>query len=337
MKAKRIKGFCLIAVLAISAAALTACGGSTASTVQYSGQASQEQQDNSGSSAQPAITYPVYSSSDDVRTQSSAQTQQSSVLSGAVSGKVTLETDWGGIEEMPPCVYYWSDTDTEMVKWPGDKLTKNGSTFSFTVPAGAEYIIFNDAAAAQTIDIPFDGSVTDYVVKDEINSLGKYLVTDGSGNSISEKKAYSSTSEISSSQMELTVESAYTVPEAYKNNGKYSTGGGTDALSFKIKNSGSGKATNIKLYVICFDKNGNTVHPSTGSMDNWSLDYKTDLLVLNTSADGVSAYTTDTINYECGLNGAERCEAVIAEYALNGVLYKNTDAAAWANRYITAK
>ena len=327
---KRFKRITTAAAATVSAIILASCGGQDAAPAAQQGVPETVAQQTAPETVaqQPVETIPV---------QTNTQTQQSAATFGTVSGEVKFENSWDGIPDLPPCIYYWSDSNTGMTQWPGDKLTNNGGTFSFSVPEAAEYISFNDGINAKTIDIPFDGSIRSYVVKDEFDSLGRYLVTDNTGNGISEKKAYSSTSNISSAQMKLSVEKAYATPGGFANSQKYITGGGDDALSFDIKNTGNGKATHIKLYVICFDKDGKTVHPSTGQMDNWSFDYETDLLALNTVTEGVAANSTETINYECGLNGTERCEAVIAEYVLDQVLYTNTDAAAWASQYIIAK
>lgn len=72
--------------------------------------------------------------------------------------------------------YYWSDSNTKMVVWPGTAMTKSGtndygqSIYTIEIPSDAEYVIFNNGSGTQTVNIPITGSA-------------KYYISGGSGTS----------------------------------------------------------------------------------------------------------------------------------------------------------
>ncbi len=56
-------------------------------------------------------------------------------------------------------IYYWSDSNTSMTTWPGESMTKvEGNIYSFTVPAEATYVIFNNGSGTQTGNLPIPDS-----------------------------------------------------------------------------------------------------------------------------------------------------------------------------------
>lgn len=53
--------------------------------------------------------------------------------------------------------YYWSDSNKTMMAWPGKAMTNEGNNvYSIDVPAGVQYIIFNDGSS-QTDDLTLQG------------------------------------------------------------------------------------------------------------------------------------------------------------------------------------
>ena len=63
--------------------------------------------------------------------------------------------------------YYWSDSNSGMVSWPGVKMTKSGtnefnqSIYTFDVPDGANRLIFSNGSN-QTVDITYSGGEIKY-------------------------------------------------------------------------------------------------------------------------------------------------------------------------------
>ena len=54
--------------------------------------------------------------------------------------------------------YYWSDSNTKMVAWPGVEMKKvDGNIYGTTIPADAKYIIFTNGSGSQTSDITLNG------------------------------------------------------------------------------------------------------------------------------------------------------------------------------------
>ncbi len=63
--------------------------------------------------------------------------------------------------------YYWSDSNTTMISWPGKAMTKAGTNtygqtlYTFNVPDDATYVIFTNGSV-QTVDIPYSGGEIKY-------------------------------------------------------------------------------------------------------------------------------------------------------------------------------
>ncbi len=54
--------------------------------------------------------------------------------------------------------YYWSDSNTKMTTWPGEKMTSVGNgVYRIEVPSDATYIIFNNGNGTQTGDLKLVG------------------------------------------------------------------------------------------------------------------------------------------------------------------------------------
>ena len=97
-----------------------------------------------------------------------------------VPGGTVLFTNnkgWGSV-----MAYAWDANNTELLgAWPGTAMQSVGNNdmgepqFSISVPAGTAYIIFTDGIS-QTVDIPYDSSVTGYYPTGEFDSMGNYVV-----------------------------------------------------------------------------------------------------------------------------------------------------------------
>lgn len=77
--------------------------------------------------------------------------------------------------------YYWSDSNSNMVSWPGSAMTLAGTNefgenyYSYTVPQDVTYIIFSNGSS-QTVDIPYAGGIAKYYPLTTTDSLGHYEV-----------------------------------------------------------------------------------------------------------------------------------------------------------------
>ena len=75
--------------------------------------------------------------------------------------------------------YYWSDTNSAMVSWPGKAMTYSSTNdygqgvYTLDIPSEATYVIFSDGSNNQTVDIPITGSARYYISGSE---NGKYTV-----------------------------------------------------------------------------------------------------------------------------------------------------------------
>lgn len=106
-----------------------------------------------------------------------APTPTTQPTTSSVSDKYTMTfTDnynWGNVN-----CYYWSDSNTKMISWPGKSMTKSTtnelgqSVYTIDIPSDATYVIFNNGSS-QTVDIPVTGSAKFYISG---SSNGKYTV-----------------------------------------------------------------------------------------------------------------------------------------------------------------
>lgn len=172
----------VIALVALSAAALllSACSNSGGTVSQTSTDAqqgfintdppAQQSQESREESSRSGFinTDPPYDYSS-----RASQTQQ--------SGSVVYFDDpigWGDTY-----IYYWSDANKNMVKWPGDKMEKFEGVWRYSMPGDAQYIIFSNGAM-QTRDIPYDPAQTNYRLSSKRDQDNSYYVEDWQGNVI---------------------------------------------------------------------------------------------------------------------------------------------------------
>lgn len=91
------------------------------------------------------------------------QTQKPTTNSGGNNVTFTNSLSWSGTIYC----YYWSDSNTAMVSWPGKAMTKSGtneygqSLYTFDVPSGVNYLIFTNGTS-QTVDIKYSGGEVKY-------------------------------------------------------------------------------------------------------------------------------------------------------------------------------
>ena len=94
-------------------------------------------------------------------TQKPTESETTDVSSNTVS--FTNALSWSGTISC----YYWSDSNTGMVSWPGVAMTKSGSNeygqdiYTFTVPSDATKLIFTNGSN-QTVDISYSGGQVKY-------------------------------------------------------------------------------------------------------------------------------------------------------------------------------
>ena len=77
--------------------------------------------------------------------------------------------------------YYWSDSNKNMISWPGKAMTNSGKNeynqtlYTFEVPSDATYIIFSNGSQ-QTVDISYSGGSIRYYPLTTTDSQGHYQV-----------------------------------------------------------------------------------------------------------------------------------------------------------------
>ena len=77
--------------------------------------------------------------------------------------------------------YYWSNENTNLTSWPGEKMTLAGTNefgeqyYTFNVPDEVAFIIFTNGSS-QTVNISYLGGVEKFYPLNETDSSGHYKV-----------------------------------------------------------------------------------------------------------------------------------------------------------------
>lgn len=270
----------------------------------------------------PTVPKATYDNSGESKTTSAPTNDPSSLMTsalGEISFKNTLNWE-------TPYIYFWSDTDNKMTTWPGVPMTlSSDNTYTYTIPANAGYIIFNDGYNTQTVDIIFDGSVAEYQLSNEQDEDGKYYAATMNGERIDAATAYDSTVQVSDSNLGITVVRAGVIEGYYSNT--FTTTDGYDAVVFEIKNDTTDTLKSLTLYVVFADANGNTIRPFGGFRTN-------DINVLTTRDTVIEPGETKEVAYKCDASTFESFDSVVASYVVGRTNYENTDAIIWAQRYL---
>lgn len=268
------------------------------------------------------------SSSASSKSSSSSASSQSSSSSREIKFKDEKAKESWDILREERYVYYWSDSDNEMIKWPGAEMKKNADgSFSYTIPEKANYIIFNEGSDLyQTVDIPFDGSVTEFQLTGEKNDDGKYLVESWDGKAIENATTYDTTKTLSDSEMGVSIENISIEKDYFK--GSFSTNGGHDAVIFKLKNNTNIAVNSVTMYVVFLDSSNkpiNTVLVNIGGSP---------VAVLTTKDTIIQPGQTQDVSYSCNASGIAKEEYIVAAYTTTDrIRYENSDASAWASKY----
>ena len=78
--------------------------------------------------------------------------------------------------------YYWSDSNSSMISWPGKAMTSSGTNefsqtlYTFNVPSGANYLIFTNGTN-QTVDIKYGAGEVKYYALDTKTGNGYNVET----------------------------------------------------------------------------------------------------------------------------------------------------------------
>lgn len=107
-------------------------------------------------------TWSDYSESPEQPT--SPETPTSPVSGDNYTITFTNNRNWGNVN-----CYYWSESDTNMVAWPGTQMTYSSTNdfgqkiYTIEIPSTVDHIIFNDGSGSQTVDIAVTGSAKYYI------------------------------------------------------------------------------------------------------------------------------------------------------------------------------
>lgn len=178
MKKVLKKSIAICAALAMAAALLTACG------------PTEKDDQNQDSRSQVAVT----KAADDASPVTTPDIPQYTYANGDVSYTMAKDDEtqaqsngtvyfddpigWGDTY-----IYYWSDANKNMVKWPGVKMESFEGVWRYTLPEGVQYIIFSNGAM-QTRDVPYNPAQTNYRLSSERDQDNSYYVEDWQGNII---------------------------------------------------------------------------------------------------------------------------------------------------------
>lgn len=176
-----IKVICTTAAFALSAAALAACGGQNAAPAAQQPEQQSTPQPATYSNTMPDYTLPQ--NSQEISELPQATFSNTEPAQSQASSQYAVYFDdpigWGDTY-----IYFWSDANKNMVAWPGEKMEQFEGVWRYNLPAGVEYIIFNNGAM-QTRDVPYNPQQTNYRLSSQRDEDNSYYVEDWQGNVVS--------------------------------------------------------------------------------------------------------------------------------------------------------
>ena len=184
-----------------------------------------------------------------------------------VTGNIVYFRDTLGWGEngQPLYVYYWDSTGVEMVQWPGGEMTSLGdNVYSFDLPDGVEFIIFNKHQGAmtkegQTRDIPYDGSVRKFQASEKLDEMKASYATDWDGNEIGTNQIddgsgynqlIANTSKLATIESNDTFDVGFTYYNLDKTNSDVT-------FNLTVKNNTKSTLSKVKFFVLAYNEDGN--------------------------------------------------------------------------------
>lgn len=237
-------------------------------------------------------------------------------------------------------VYYWAK-DKTMISWPGqlmDKVSGEEKTYTYDLPDGVEYIIFN-IDTKQTRDISFDGSVQRFQNTSEIDVDKSYYVESMDGVSVKTNEIGGSSEQIVDVDKlkEIEVDDTFDVQvtnkeikkDYYDTINKY----GKDALTFEIQNNSGKTVSDLDMYVVAYNADNVIMPIKTKKFKANNIDF---LIYSFGSEENVSIDTGETENLAVRFSQGDivgvRC--IINSYVADGKTYENSSAKEWLSKVI---
>ena len=250
---------------------------------------------------------------------------------------VFKDTQWGSAKMY---VYYWAK-DKTMISWPGqlmDKVSGEEKTYTYDLPDGVEYIIFN-IDTKQTRDISFDGSVQRFQNTSEIDVDKSYYVESMDGVSVKTNEIGGSSEQIVDVDKlkEIEVDDTFDVQvtnkeikkDYYDTINKY----GKDALTFEIQNNSGKTVSDLDMYVVAYNADNVIMPIKTKKFKTNNIDF---LIYSFGSEENVSIDTGETENLAVRFSQGDivgvRC--IINSYVADGKTYENSSAKEWLSKVI---
>lgn len=180
-------------------------------------------------------------------------------------------------------VHYWSNSNTNMVSWPGNAMTSLGNNvYSYELPDGVEFVIFsnNGDKDTQTRDIIYDGSVRKFQASSKQDDVKAHYATDWDGKEIDTKKIEKNadSDEASSSEGDKvnvealkkieesdTFKVKVTKKEIQEDGASGFSLSGNDLIILHITNNDSKPVSDVSVYVLAYDDNNIAQTISTGT------------------------------------------------------------------------
>lgn len=293
--------------------------------------------------SQPSsVSNPESSATDEQTTSAAASTEPVTEEESKLSPNTVVfkDTQWGSSNIY---VYYWAK-DKTMVAWPGslmDKVPGEENTYTYDLPDGVEYIIFNNDVK-QTRDISFDGSVQKFRNTSEVDVDKSYYVESMDGKSVDTNEVGGSSEQVVDADKLKEIETADTFDvqvtkkeiekDYYDTINKY----GKDALVFDIQNNSGKTVSDLDMYVVAYNAENIIMPIKTEQFRANNLDY---LIYSFGSKPGVTIAAGKSeslaIRFTQGDIAGVRC--IIKSYTADGKTYENNNSKEWLSRVIKGK
>lgn len=288
--------------------------------------------------SQPSESAPAANSATDSAKESQSQTSAQDSELSANTVQFT-DTQWNSTEMY---VHYWSTSNDKMVTWPGSLMKPvpgEPGKYTYELPAGVEYIIFNDGSGKQTRDIKYDGTIQKFRNTSETDVDKSYYVETEDGQKVDTNEIGGSSEQVVDVEKLKEIEGKDTfgvrvtnkefIKDYYDTPGKY----GKDALVFDVQNTSGQTVSDITFLVVAYDKNNNILPIKTDNFRPYNIGY---LIYTFATADDVTIDNNKTESLAMGASAGDiagmRC--IVMGYKAGGKTVVNKSAAEWLSNAI---
>lgn len=242
-------------------------------------------------------------------------------------------------------VHYWSDSDTNMVSWPGSEMESLGNgVFSYELPDGVEYVIFSNGKDkdTQTRDIIYDGSVRKFQASTKQDEVKAHYAIDWDGKELESNKIDGKSNgdlvdvdALKDIEEKDTFKVKVTKKEIQEDGASGISLAGDDLIVLHITNNDTKAISDVTIYVLAYDEDNIAQKISTGTISIGNNEKYIKAFVTEGVTIKPGETTEVAIRTTKGYISGVRC--IVESYKMDGEEIENDMVKDWYNHAYVGK